>query len=64
MILSSDSDKVGFVDDGNLEEWPKSLIKLEKRFNNIRVVIPGHRNPDNSMIVTHTKSILNKSTTE
>ncbi|WP_432404231.1 MBL fold metallo-hydrolase [Wukongibacter sp. M2B1] len=64
MVLSSDTGKVGFIDDGNLEEWSKSLVKLEKRFDNIRVVIPGHGNPDNSMIITHTKSILKKSIKE
>ena len=59
MILSSDADKVGFAEDGNLQEWAKSLLKLEERFESIRIVIPGHGNPGSSALITHTKEIVN-----
>ncbi|WP_319476485.1 MBL fold metallo-hydrolase [Marispirochaeta aestuarii] len=59
MILSADADKVGFVEDGNLQEWAKSLLKLEERFESIRIVIPGHGNPGSSALIEHTKDVVN-----
>ncbi len=61
MILSSDADKVGFIEDGDLHEWANSLLRVEKRFDSIRVVIPGHGNPGNSALIAHTKEIVNAS---
>ncbi len=61
MILSTDADKVGYIEDGNLEEWANSLTKLENRFDNIRVIVPGHGNPGDSTLIAHTKDIVNAS---
>lgn len=59
MILSSDSEDVGFIEDGNLNEWVHSLVNVEKRFDNIRVVVPGHGNPGDSELIVHSKEIVN-----
>lgn len=33
---------LGFTDDADLDEWPKTLKKLLKEFAESRIVIPGH----------------------
>ncbi|MBN1697388.1 MAG: MBL fold metallo-hydrolase [Spirochaetales bacterium] len=58
MILASDADNVGFIEDGNLHEWANSLLQLEKRFDRIGIVIPGHGNPGDSSLINHTKEIV------
>lgn len=58
MILAKDANKAGFIEDGNVHEWADSLLNLEKRFKNIRVVIPGHGDPGTSSLITHTKEII------
>ncbi len=58
MILSSDTEKPGYVDDGNPDEWANSLLQLEKRFEKIRLVVPGHGEADSKMLITHTKQVV------
>lgn len=58
MILSSDTEKPGYVDDGNPDEWANSLLQLEKRFEKIRLVVPGHGEAGSKMLITHTKQVV------
>jgi len=61
MILSANTEKVGFIEDGNLDEWSKSLTNLQERFDNIRIIVPGHGNPGDSTLIAHTKGIVDAS---
>lgn len=61
MVLSSDEEKVGFSEDGNLHEWVNSLSNLETRFDNCRIVVPGHGNPGDFLLINHTKEIVDAS---
>ena len=58
MILSGNAEKVGYVEDGNLDEWSNSLTSLEERFNNIKIIVPGHGDPGDSTLINHTKQIV------
>ncbi len=64
MILSTNAEKVGYIEDGNLDEWSNSLINLEERFDHIRIIVPGHGNPGDSTLITHTKEIVDASKKE
>lgn len=61
MILSATADKIGYVEDGNLDEWVNSLTNLDKRFDDIDVIVPGHGNPGDYTLIAHTEEIVNAS---
>ncbi|MGD1830423.1 MAG: MBL fold metallo-hydrolase [Spirochaetaceae bacterium] len=61
MILSSQTNKPGFIEDGNLYEWQKSLVNLKNRFTDARIVIPGHGDPGSPNLIDHTEKVLRDS---
>ena len=42
MIKSAASKNLGFTGDANLEEWPKSVARVSKRYPNCSMVVPHH----------------------
>lgn len=58
MILSANAETLGYIEDGNIYQWSGSLGRLEERFTNIRIVIPGHGNPGDSALITHTREVV------
>ncbi len=58
MILSADTKKPGYTDDGDLSEWVLSLKKLLIKFPETRLVIPGHGAPGGIQLISHTISVL------
>ncbi len=61
MIFAANTMKVGYIKDGNLDEWSNSLINLDERFDDIKIIVPGHGNPGDSTLITHTKEIVDAS---
>ncbi|WP_053228068.1 MBL fold metallo-hydrolase [Spirochaeta cellobiosiphila] len=61
MIFNANAKKMGYVKDGNIEEWSKSLEYLKERFPDIKTVIPGHGSPGDSTLIAHTKEIIDAS---
>ncbi|MFS0781977.1 subclass B1 metallo-beta-lactamase [Bacillus sp. 1P06AnD] len=41
-----------------VNEWPKSVQKVMKKYNQIEQVIPGHGNPGNEQLLDHTIDLL------
>jgi metallo-beta-lactamase class B len=58
MVLSLEAKKPGFVDDGNLTEWPKSLRKVLKKYSDAELVIPGHGRGGDISLLNHSISVL------
>ena len=58
MVLSLEAKKAGFVDDGNMREWPKSLVKVLKKYGDADLVIPGHGSAGNINLLKHSISVL------
>ena len=51
---------LGFIGDAVLQEWPKTLHKVLKKFPDCRIVIPGHGQHGDLSLVRHTLEVLNK----
>lgn len=58
MVLSLEAKKAGFVNDGNLTEWPKSLVKVLKKYSNAELVVPGHGMAGDIKLLKHSISVL------
>lgn len=44
----------GNVADADLSEWPKSIQRIQQKFPEAKVVVPGHGVPGNSELLQHT----------
>lgn len=60
MVLSADAEKLGFIKDGNVEEWPLSLARVMEKYKDAEIVVPGHGNPGDTGLIEHTITIINK----
>ena len=58
MIVAAESNKPGFVEDGNLNAWAVSMDKLAARFTDCRVVIPGHGKAGDYTLIKHTRDVV------
>ncbi len=61
MIVSADAPRLGYVADGNLTEWGASLRKLEERFPDATLVVPGHGNAGGPDLVRRTMELVEAS---
>ena len=43
MVLSAEANKLGFIDDGNVNEWAKSITNVKTQYKDIKTVVPGTR---------------------
>lgn len=43
LVKSAEAKEIGNVKDADLNEWPKTIHKLEKLFPKISVLVPGHQ---------------------
>jgi len=58
MVKSLESRGPGFTGDANMEEWPKSVEKVLKRYKDARIVVPGHGNWGDTKLLRHTIDLL------
>ncbi|MBN1638583.1 MAG: hypothetical protein JW866_06440, partial [Ignavibacteriales bacterium] len=58
MIKSLDSKNLGNITEGDLEEYPKTLDKLLKKFKEAQIVIPGHGNYGGLDLIHHTLKLI------
>jgi len=58
MVKSLESKKPGYTGDANMEEWPKSVEKVLKRYKDARIVVPGHGNWGDTKLLRHTIDLL------
>ncbi len=59
MVLSMNHRRPGYIGDANMVDWPKSIEKVKTKFENAKIVIPGHGDWGNLDLLTHTIEILN-----
>ena len=61
-IKSTESRNLGYVDDGDVAEWTRSILSLEKMIKKTmrrpKYVIPGHQSWKNKRSIRHTKALL------
>jgi metallo-beta-lactamase class B len=41
-LKSEDATEMGYIDEANLDSWPKAIRNTQKRFKKAKFVIPGH----------------------
>lgn len=58
MIVAAESNKPGFVEDGNLGAWVVSMDKLSSRFKDCRIIIPGHGKAGDGSLIKHTRNVV------
>ena len=54
MIKEVRATNLGFTDDGNLALYPETLKKIQQKFPNAKIVIPGHGRHGGLELVDHT----------
>lgn len=59
-IKSTETNSPGNLSDANIEEWMKSIKKVQARFTNPVYVIPGHQGWTSRKSLEHTLNILEK----
>lgn len=57
---SSDAGNLGNISDGDISEYPKTIDRIVNRFNDIKVVIPGHGSIGGPELLAHTRSLIIK----
>ena len=58
MVKSHESKKPGYTGDANMEEWPKSVEKVLKRYKDARIVVPGHGKWGDIELLSHMIDLL------
>jgi len=60
MIRSKETSSKGNLSDADEEEWPKTIKKLQKKYKDAEIVIPGHGNYGTGELLKHTYKIVKK----
>ena len=58
LVKSTEAKDLGNLADANVKEWPGTIKKIQKKFNNPRFVIPGHQSWADPQALNHTLSLL------
>lgn len=64
MILSMNHKRPGYIADANMIEWPKSVEIVKDKFEEAKIVIPGHGDWGDTQLLSRTIDVLNKWNTE
>jgi metallo-beta-lactamase class B len=62
MVLARNATSPGYIDDGDIREWPQSLRRVRKRYGRAVLVVPGHGEPGDLTLIDHSISILERFT--
>ncbi len=57
-VKSIQSKNLGFTGDAVMSEWPKSLKKILKRYNEALLVVPGHGETGGLELIKHTLALF------
>ncbi len=60
MVKEMKSRDLGFTDDGDLKEYPKTLKKVRDAYPHVAVVIPGHGKSGGIELIDHTIGLTKK----
>lgn len=44
----------GFLGDANINEWSNTVLTVKSKYENAKIIIPGHGNPGNSELLDYT----------
>lgn len=58
LIKSAESTTNGNIADADVKSWPKTLKKVQKKYPDAEVIIPGHGSVGSLRIIEHTNKIV------
>lgn len=60
LLRANEVNSIGWIGDADTEKWALSVQKVQEKFPNVKLVIPGHGEMgENSSIITHTMEVVN-----
>lgn len=54
LVRGLNSTGLGYTGEADVEEWPHSVERVLSRYPNVKLVIPGHGEPGDIRLLTHT----------
>ena len=57
-IRSLSSKRLGYTKESVIEDWDRSIVKLQKEFSGIKLVIPGHGKYGDIQLLNHTIKLV------
>lgn len=64
MIFSLPQQRPGYIADANMIEWSKSVLSVQDKYKDARIVVPGHGDWGTLDLLPHTIDVLNQWNTE
>ncbi len=58
LVKSTEASNLGNMNDANLEQWPRTLMNIKRKFPNPAYIIPGHQDWKSSRSLDHTLDLL------
>lgn len=59
LIKSAESSTIGNIADADIHAWPKTLKKVQKKYRDAEIIIPGHGSVGSLKLIDHTIFIIN-----
>ena len=58
LIKAKEAGELGFIADANVAEWPAAVQRVEARYPNAKIMVPGHGEPSGVSALEHTVDLL------
>ena len=58
LVKSAKSKTMGYTNDADLDEWPHTLDRLESRFPEDALIVPGHGAPGGRELIARTRELI------
>lgn len=58
LIKSSESTNLGYIKDGNVQAWQTTIEKIQQKYADAKIVIPGHDEWELNHHIEHTSELL------
>lgn len=60
LVRASAATSLGNTSEADLDGWPRAVAALQKRYPDVRIVVPGHGEPGGPELLAHTRELLRK----
>ncbi|MCP4307158.1 MAG: hypothetical protein GY788_20270 [bacterium] len=58
LVKSARSNHLGYTDEADLASWPDTIERLRRRYEALRLVVPGHGSPGRTELFDRTLELL------
>ena len=60
LVKSLNSTSIGNTTDADVKNWPRVIERMAKTYEDAEIVVPGHGDPGNRALFTHTLELLRR----